>query len=137
MRANASASRQIRFERDADAFARKYYDASAGEDSARIELWQGKRPDSDRGEPGTYRHFLTTVMPVAYKDQVIFRAVMRRLHLLDDPAAILSNDDVIRRAENLSEMRQASLTREDVLGMARRAAARPQQEGAVSAEIVA
>lgn len=53
--------RQAAFEKEIDAFARKYYEASAGEDTARNELWKGEKPDDDRGEPGSYRHYLTSI----------------------------------------------------------------------------
>lgn len=114
--------RQMKFEAGADEFARKYYETSVGEDTARIELWKGEKPDSDRGEPGTYRYFLTTIAPTAFKDQVIFRSVMRRLHLLDHPAAILADKDVALRAEQHVASRVKTHTREDVLRMAREAA---------------
>lgn len=114
--------RQVRFENEINAFARKYYEASVGEDTARIELWKGEKPDTDRGEPGSYRYFLTTIQPCAFKDQVIFRNVMRRIHLLDDPAAILGNTDVHERAERHIASRIKTHTREDMLGLARDAA---------------
>jgi len=132
----APIERQARFEDEINDFARKYYEASAGEDTARSELWKGEKPDSDRGEPGTYRHFLTTVAPTAFKDQVIFRNVMRRLHILDHPAAILKNEDVIRRAENHIASRVKTHTREDVLRLAREAAAATPLNAAGMAPVV-
>ena len=114
--------RQAAFEKEIDAFARKYYEASAGEDTARNELWKGEKPDDDRGEPGSYRHYLTSIQPLAFKDQLIFRSVMRRLHLLDDPADILHNAAVIERAESMASVRENVLTRAGVIALAKRAA---------------
>ena len=121
--AGAPIDRQAKFEAESNEFARKYYEASVGEDTARIELWKGERSDEDRGEPGSYRYFLTTIARTAFKDQVIFRNVTRRLHLLDHPAAILTNEDVIRRAEQHIGSRLKTHTREDMLRLAREAAA--------------
>ena len=89
------------FERAVDPYARRYYEATTLEDAARTELWRGERPATDRGEPGTYRYFLTTVMPAVFKDQWIFRKVTRRIHLLDDPADVLRDEEVIRRADRI------------------------------------
>jgi hypothetical protein len=114
--------RQTAFEHEIDGFARQYYETSAGEDTARNELWKGLRDDADRGAPGTYRHFLTSVQPLAYKHQTIFRSVMRRLHLLDDPAAILNNAEVIERAESMASVRQKVMTRHEVIALVKRAA---------------
>jgi 2-polyprenyl-6-methoxyphenol hydroxylase-like FAD-dependent oxidoreductase len=128
--------RQATFEDKVSGFARKYYEASVGEDTARIELWKGEKPDSDRGEPGSYRYFLTTIAPTAFKDQVIFRNVMRRLHLLDHPSAILANEDVARRAKQHIASRMKTHTREDMLRLAREAAGETPLNTAGTATVV-
>lgn len=87
-----------RFEREVDTFARSYFDASSREDAARSELWRG---DRNRGEPGSYRYFLTSVLPAVYRDQWIFRKVTRRMHLLDHPEEIHRDKEVLRRAEKI------------------------------------
>lgn len=91
-------ARLAAFEREADAFAWRYYSASSGEDTARIELNRGERDLQDQGEPGSYRNLLTTLMPAALKDQWIFRLAMRRLHVLDDPRALLEDEEAQCRA---------------------------------------
>ena len=98
------------FEQQADAYARRYFEASSCEDAARRQLWT----DLDfrnRGEPGTYRHYLTSVQPALYKDQVIFRALTRRLHLLDDPAQVLGNQAVQERAARIGASLNQRLSR--------------------------
>jgi len=98
---NDSAARLEQFEREADAYAYRYYRASVDEDEARTELWRHPQNALQRGEPGTYRYFLTTILPAVFKDQWIFRKVTRRLHLLDEPDLILQDAEVLRRAANI------------------------------------
>lgn len=93
--------RERRFEHEADRHARTYFGASAAEDEARTVLWKNTLPLSERGEPGSYRYFLTRIVPAAFKDQWIFRKVTRRLHLLDHPEEILHDAEVHRRAERI------------------------------------
>lgn len=115
--------RQLAFEAAADAYARRYYEASKGEDDARIELWS-KQDYADRGEPGSYRYFLTSIQPALYKDQRIFRAITRRLHLLDDPDQIMTDPVVLQRAAALGASPNQRFTREQLVQMAREAAER-------------
>jgi 2-polyprenyl-6-methoxyphenol hydroxylase-like FAD-dependent oxidoreductase len=112
------ARRHLAFEHAADAYSRRYYDATTLEDAARTELWRGERPAAERGEPGTYRHFLTTVMPAVFKDQWIFRKVTRRIHLLDDPSDVLSDAEVIRRADRIGARNSDAYTEAQLLAMA-------------------
>ncbi|MEO8753702.1 MAG: NAD(P)-binding protein [Casimicrobiaceae bacterium] len=116
-------ARLVTFERMADPYARSYYDAAAHEDAARMELWKGG--GADRGDPGSYRYFLTTVMPAVFKDQWIFRKVTRRLHLLDDPKDVLSDPEVLRRAERIGASTNQRFTADELLAMATQAALQP------------
>jgi 2-polyprenyl-6-methoxyphenol hydroxylase-like FAD-dependent oxidoreductase len=115
--------RQARFEQQADAHAWTYYKASAAEDDARAVLWKKEIPLSVRGEAGSYRHFLTTIIPASFKDQWIFRKVTRRLHLLDGPEDILADEEVMRRAERIGATLNQSLSADQLVAMAVEAAA--------------
>jgi len=117
-------ARQLAFEKAADAYAWRYYDATTLEDAARTELWRGDRPATERGEPGTYRYFLTTVMPAVFKDQWIFRKATRRMHLLDEPSAILGDAEVLRRADRIGARNNDAYTEAQLLKMASDAAQR-------------
>ncbi len=117
-------ARQASFEAQADAYARRYYEATTLEDAARQELWHGERPASDRGEPGSYRYFLTTVMPAVFKDQWIFRKVTRRIHLLDEPSAILHDEETLRRADRIGARNSDAYTEAQLLAMAHASAQR-------------
>lgn len=114
--------RLARFEGEADAHAQTYYSASASEDEARSALWRNLVPLSERGEPGTYRNFLTTIVPAAFKDQWIFRKVMRRLHLLDHPADILHDEEVHRRAARIGATLNQTFTHAQLVALATEAA---------------
>lgn len=116
--------RQQRFELELDAFAHSYFDATSQEDAARAALWRGERPAAERGEPGSYRYLLTTILPAVYKDQWIFRKVTRRLHLLDHPAEILRDEEVRRRAERINAGLDRSITEAELLGRVKAIAAR-------------
>ena len=105
------------FEQQADAYARRYFEASSCEDAARRQLWTDL-DFSNRGEPGTYRHYLTSVQPALYKDQVIFRALTRRLHLLDDPAQVLGNQAVQERAARIGASLNQRLSRAQLVQLA-------------------
>ena len=105
-------------ERAADPYARSYYDTATHEDAARMELWKAGGPGTDRGEPGSYRYFLTTVMPAVFKDQWIFRKVTRRLHLLDDPKDVLNDEEVLRRADRIGATTNQRFSETQLLAMA-------------------
>jgi hypothetical protein len=106
------ASRMRSFEQAADAYALDHYEASAGEDRARAAYWRGDL--GARQEPGTYEYFVTQVQPAAFKDQVIFQAVTRRLHLLDGSNAILTNDEVNARAAKIPRTDHKKMTRAEI-----------------------
>lgn len=107
-----------RFEHDADAYARSYYRAAAQEDLARTALWREPERVDERGEPGSYRYFLTTVLPAVFKDQWIFRKVTRRLHLLDAPDEILRDAEVLRRAAGIGASLNQTLSASQLRDMA-------------------
>jgi len=112
------AARLEQFEREADAYAYSYYQASVDEDKARTELWRHPQDALQRGEPGTYRYFLTTILPAVFKDQWIFRKVTRRLHLLDEPGLILQDTEVLRRAANIGASVNQAFSAEQLRQMA-------------------
>lgn len=110
------------YDASADAYAREYYEASAAEDLARAEIWRDGRLD-ERGEPGTYRFLLTTVAPAVFKDQRIFQRFTRRLHLLDRPAEILSDEVVIDRALSMGASLNRTFSSEGLRELARQVSA--------------
>lgn len=86
------------FEVKADPYARMYYRANEMEDAARLELWDEPDEIVDRGEPGSYRFFLSTVQPAMQRHPEIFHAAMRREHLLDDPDKIIHDAHIHKLA---------------------------------------
>ena len=110
------------FEAKVDPYAQSHYRSSAGEDVARMAYWRGELAGPQ--EPGTYEYFVTQIQPAAFKDQAIFQAVTRRLHLLDDPNAILDNEDVARRAAAIPRTDHLKMKREEILALVEEASAR-------------
>jgi 2-polyprenyl-6-methoxyphenol hydroxylase-like FAD-dependent oxidoreductase len=84
----------------ADATAR--FDAVSAEDRDRLRLWRGE-PLNIR-EPGdSIALFLRmTAYPAAATDPDLFRAVARRVNLLDPPNALEHDDQLIARAEEIA-----------------------------------
>jgi 2-polyprenyl-6-methoxyphenol hydroxylase-like FAD-dependent oxidoreductase len=117
---SGSDERLAAFEEQADAYARRYYDTSSREDEARTQLW--KDPSrQERGEPGSYRYLLTTVLPAVYRDQYIFRKVTRRVHLLDNPEDILTDPLVLERAQAIGATLNQKFTCEQLIDMVQQA----------------
>ena len=87
-----------------------------------MAYWRGELAGPQ--EPGTYEYFVTQIQPAAFKDQAIFQAVTRRLHLLDDPNAILDNEDVARRAAAIPRTDHLKMKREEILALVEQASAR-------------
>ena len=58
------------------------------------------------------------MQPALYKDQVIFRALTRRLHLLDDPAQVLGNQAVQERAARIGASLNQRLSRAQLVQLA-------------------
>jgi len=58
------------------------------------------------------------VQPALYKDQDIFRAITRRLHLLDDPEQILHDPVVLERAAAIGAAPTQKFTREQLVEFA-------------------
>ncbi|MER2634389.1 MAG: FAD-dependent oxidoreductase [Rhizobiaceae bacterium] len=87
---------QIAFERIAGKFSYDYYEGAAGEDAARSALWQGKQP----ADPDRYGFYVSTLQPATQRDPHVFRAVYRRLNLLDDINDIFTNEEILGRARD-------------------------------------
>jgi hypothetical protein len=84
----------------ADAAAR--FDAVSAEDRDRLRLWQGE-PIDVRAPGDSMALFLRmTVYPAAGKDPELFRAVARRVNLLDPPDALEQNETLIARAQQIA-----------------------------------
>jgi 2-polyprenyl-6-methoxyphenol hydroxylase-like FAD-dependent oxidoreductase len=83
-----------------DAAAR--FDAVSAEDRDRLRLWQGE--PLDVRDPGhSMALFLRmTAYPAAVKDPDLFRAVARRVNLLDPPDALEQDKALIARAQQLA-----------------------------------
>ena len=84
----------------ADAAAR--FDAVSAEDRDRLRLWQGE--PIDVREPGdSMALFLRmTVYAAAAKDPDLFRAVARRVNLLDPPDALERDQTLMERAQQIA-----------------------------------
>jgi 2-polyprenyl-6-methoxyphenol hydroxylase-like FAD-dependent oxidoreductase len=78
------------------------FDAVSAEDRDRLRLWQ--REPIDVREPGdSMALFLRmTAYPAAGKDPDLFRAVARRINLLDPPDALESDEALIARAQQIA-----------------------------------
>jgi hypothetical protein len=84
----------------ADAAAR--FDAVSAEDKDRLRLWQGE-PIDVRAPGDSMALFLRmTAYPAAAKDPDLFRAVARRVNLLDRPDALERDDRLIARAQEIA-----------------------------------
>jgi 2-polyprenyl-6-methoxyphenol hydroxylase-like FAD-dependent oxidoreductase len=84
----------------ADAAAR--FDAVSAEDRDRLRLWQGE-PIDVRAPGDSMALFLRmTVYPAAGQDPELFRAVARRVNLLDPPDALQQDETLIARAQELA-----------------------------------
>jgi 2-polyprenyl-6-methoxyphenol hydroxylase-like FAD-dependent oxidoreductase len=84
----------------ADAAAR--FNAVSAEDRDRLRLWQGE--PLDVREPGdSMALFLRmSAYPAAAKDPELFRAVARRVNLLDPPDALEHDEALVSRAEQIA-----------------------------------
>jgi hypothetical protein len=101
----------------ADAAAR--FDAVSAEDRDRLRLWQGE-PIDVRDPGDSMALFLRmTAYPAAARDPDLFRAVARRVNLLDPPDALARDEELIARARELAPgvgaTAPAGPTRQDVL----------------------
>ena len=81
--------------------ARERFVAVSAEDADRVRIWSGEDVDpTDRGQ--TLPMFLRSVVyRVADQDPEIFRAVCRRINLLDPVSALPQNTELLDRAERL------------------------------------
>jgi hypothetical protein len=85
----------------ADADAR--YDAVSAEDRDRIRLWRGE-PIDVRDPRDSMALFLRyTAYPAAASDPDLFRAVARRVNLLDRPDALAAEEALVARAHEIAQ----------------------------------
>lgn len=104
---------QIAFERLAGKFSYDYYEGAAGEDAARSALWQSEQP----ADPDRYGFYVSTLQPATQRDPHVFRAVYRRLNLLDDINDIFSNAEILERARiAVKSIPPNTTTAADVMG---------------------
>jgi 2-polyprenyl-6-methoxyphenol hydroxylase-like FAD-dependent oxidoreductase len=84
----------------ADAAAR--FDAVSDEDRDRLRLWRGE-PIDVRDPADSMALFLRmTAYPAAMKDPDLFRAVARRVNLLDPPDALEQDEELVSRARQIA-----------------------------------
>jgi 2-polyprenyl-6-methoxyphenol hydroxylase-like FAD-dependent oxidoreductase len=89
----------------ADTAAR--FDSVTAEDRDRLRLWHGE-PIDIRDPGDSMALFLRmSAYPAAIKDATLFRAVARRVNLLDPPHALEKDQDLIARAQQIA--REAGL----------------------------
>ena len=83
-----------------DAAAR--FDAVSAEDRDRLRLWQGE-PIDVRDPGDSIALFLRmTAYPAATRDPDLFRAVARRVNLLDSAEALEHDERLVHRAQELA-----------------------------------
>jgi 2-polyprenyl-6-methoxyphenol hydroxylase-like FAD-dependent oxidoreductase len=89
------------FEQSVGADAAQRYEAVSAEDRDRVRLWSGQ-PINPADRSDTMPLFLRSVVyRVAAQDPAVFRAVCRRINLLDPVDALEANEDLLDRAETL------------------------------------
>jgi 2-polyprenyl-6-methoxyphenol hydroxylase-like FAD-dependent oxidoreductase len=84
----------------ADAAAR--FDAVSAEDRDRLRLWQGEPIDVREPTDSMALFLRMTAYPAAAKDPELFRAVARRVNLLDPPDALEQDETLIARAQQIA-----------------------------------
>jgi hypothetical protein len=84
----------------ADAAAR--FDAVSAEDRDRLRLWGGESIDVRNPRDSMALFLRMTAYPAAIKDPSLFRAVARRVNLLDSPDALEQDDNLITRAQQIA-----------------------------------
>jgi hypothetical protein len=85
----------------ADAAAR--FDSVSAEDRDRLRLWQGEPIDVRNPADSVALFLRMSAYPAAMKDANLFRAVARRVNLLDSPDAMASDEDLIARARQIAQ----------------------------------
>jgi 2-polyprenyl-6-methoxyphenol hydroxylase-like FAD-dependent oxidoreductase len=89
----------------ADAAAR--FDAVSAEDRDRLRLWGGEPIDVRTPADSIALFLRMTAYPAAAKDPDLFRAVARRVNLLDPPDALQRSESLILRAQELGQAWEA------------------------------
>jgi 2-polyprenyl-6-methoxyphenol hydroxylase-like FAD-dependent oxidoreductase len=84
----------------ADAAAR--FDAVSAEDRDRLRLWQGEPIDVRKPSESMALFLRMTAYPAAAHDPDLFRAVARRVNLLDRPDALEQDEALIARAQQIA-----------------------------------
>jgi 2-polyprenyl-6-methoxyphenol hydroxylase-like FAD-dependent oxidoreductase len=84
----------------ADAAAR--FDAVSAEDRDRLRLWRGEPIDVREPADSMALFLRMTAYPAAAKDADLFRAVARRVNLLDPPDALEHDEELIARAQEIA-----------------------------------
>jgi 2-polyprenyl-6-methoxyphenol hydroxylase-like FAD-dependent oxidoreductase len=84
----------------ADAAAR--FDVVSAEDRDRLRLWGGEPIDVRDPRDSIALFLRLTAYPAATKDPELFRAVARRVNLLDPPDALDGNHALIERAQQIA-----------------------------------
>jgi hypothetical protein len=95
-------ARALAFDDAVGADAAVRFDAVSAEDRDRVRLWRGERINVR--EPGdSIALFLRmTAYPAAAKDADLFRAVARRVNMLDPPDKLERNAALITRAQQIA-----------------------------------
>jgi 2-polyprenyl-6-methoxyphenol hydroxylase-like FAD-dependent oxidoreductase len=83
-----------------DAAAR--FDAVSAEDRDRLRLWRGEPIDVREPADSMALFLRMTAYPAAAKDADLFRAVARRVNLLDPPDALQRHEELIARAQEIA-----------------------------------
>jgi 2-polyprenyl-6-methoxyphenol hydroxylase-like FAD-dependent oxidoreductase len=90
-----------RFEQTVGVDAAQRYEAVSAEDTDRVRLWSGE-PINPADRTDTMQLFLRSIVyRVAAQDPALFRAVCRRINLLDPVDALAEDEELLGRAERL------------------------------------
>ena len=84
----------------ADAAAR--FDAVSAEDRDRLRLWGGEPIDIRNPDDSMALFLRMSAYPAAAKDPQLFRAVARRVNLLDPPDAIQRDPELVEHARRIA-----------------------------------
>lgn len=91
------------FDAEVGADAASRYDAVSAEDRDRLRLWQGEPLDVHDPDDSLPLFLRMTVYAQAARDPEIFRAVARRVNLLDPADALGRNHELLKRAQQLAQ----------------------------------
>jgi hypothetical protein len=86
--------------------ARQWYEFAVATDRWRRRTWRGAATVPPTPEDDVYGFIQSAVPTAATADPVVFRAHRRQFHVLDLPAALVGNAEVLERARRVAAVHQ-------------------------------